>query len=76
MSGIGSVLARQSGFLRHAQSNDLIVLFPQAAASSIAPMNPLACWDWWGYSGSDYLTRAAPQLAAVRAMVERLQQPR
>lgn len=74
-SQIGDVLAEQSGLLRWAESNDLIVLFPQAAASSIAPMNPLACWDWWGYSGANYLKKEGPQLAAIRAMVARLQAP-
>ena len=38
--------------------------------------NPLGCWDWWGYSGSDYLTRAGPQIKAVRAMIDRLAAPR
>ncbi|MGB5740692.1 MAG: hypothetical protein WBM54_15225 [Woeseia sp.] len=70
---VGAVLAEQSGLLRWAASNKLIVLFPQAKASSLAPMNPLACWDWWGYSGSDYLHKEAAQLQAIRAMVARLQ---
>ena len=36
------------------------------------PMNPLGCWDWWGYTDDDYLSRTAPQLSAVHGMVERL----
>ena len=32
--------------------------------------------DWWGYSGADYHTKAAPQIRAVKAMVDRLGQPR
>ncbi len=69
---IGTALIEQSGFLGWAASNDLVLLFPQVAASSMAPMNPLACWDWWGYGGEDYLARDGEQLAAVRAMVEAL----
>jgi hypothetical protein len=38
--------------------------------------NPFACWDWWGYSGSDYATREGAQVKAVRAMLERLAAPR
>lgn len=69
---VGDGFAAQAGFLRHADANDLVILFPQAKASSVAPMNPLACWDWWGYSGDDYLERDGAQLAAVRAMIEQL----
>jgi poly(3-hydroxybutyrate) depolymerase len=70
---IGSLLAESAGFLPIAESNRLIVLFPQVAASRVAPVNPLACWDWWGYSGENYLGQSASQLRAIRAMVSRLQ---
>lgn len=70
---VGEAVAGDAGFRRWAESNDLIVLYPQAEATQVSPLNPLACWDWWGYSGDDYLERDAAQLAAVRAMVERLQ---
>jgi hypothetical protein len=66
---IADQLVRQSGFLEWADGNDLIVLFPQVAAS---PVNPNGCWDWWGYTGADYLTRDAPQIKAVRAMLDRI----
>ena len=49
-----------------------MVLYPQVQSSNMAPMNPLGCWDWWGYTGEDYLSQSAAQLAAVRSMVERL----
>ena len=39
-------------------------------------MAPNACWDWWGYASSDHLSKTAPQLAAVRAMLDRLAEPR
>jgi hypothetical protein len=29
------------------------------------------CWDWWGYTGPGYR-----QIRAVRAMLDRLAQPR
>ncbi len=73
---VGQQPAASLGLLRWAESNDLIVLFPQVAVSRIAPLNPLACWDWWGYSGQDYLTTSANQLGAARKMVERLQESR
>ena len=70
---VGDTFARDTGFARWADSNDLIVLFPQTSAS---PLNPQGCWDWWGFTGSDYLTRNAPQITAVHRMLERLAGPR
>jgi len=73
---IGDELAANAGFNRWAAANDLIVLYPQVAPSNLSPQNPLACWDWWGYSGEDYLAQHGLQLAAVRAMVGQLSAPR
>ena len=58
-----------SGFARWADTNRLVILFPQVEASIL---NPKACWDWWGYTGKDFLTKDAPQIAAIWRMVERL----
>lgn len=69
---IGTELADHAGFNRWAESNDIVVLYPQVEKSLAAPMNPLGCWDWWGYSGADYLDRRGPQLAAVQRMVATL----
>ncbi|KAB2939452.1 MAG: poly(3-hydroxybutyrate) depolymerase [Hyphomicrobium sp.] len=70
---VGDAFARDSGYARWADTNNLIVLFPQTAAT---PLNPQGCWDWWGYTGPDYLTRDAPQITAVYRMLERLSAPR
>lgn len=69
----GDAFVTGSGILNWADANRIIVLFPDAAETPI--LNPLGCWDWWGYTGFDYLTRDAPQIAAVRRMVERLASP-
>lgn len=73
---IGTELADNAGFNRWAESNDIVVLYPQVEKSLAAPMNPLGCWDWWGYTGSSYLEKTAPQLAAVRRMVATLARER
>jgi poly(3-hydroxybutyrate) depolymerase len=44
-------------------------LYPQTKASAA---NPNRCWDFWGYSGSNYHTRIGPQMQAVKAMIDRL----
>lgn len=58
---IGEAFARDAGYNRWADARHLVVLYPQTRAS-YAPLNPKACWDWWGYSGPDYDTRQGVQL--------------
>ncbi|MGO9545808.1 MAG: poly(3-hydroxybutyrate) depolymerase [Rhodomicrobium sp.] len=65
----GDAVIRESGFADWAETNRIVVLFPQVIASTL---NPIACWDWWGYTGRDFLTRDAPQIKAVEAMLLRL----
>lgn len=64
-----------------ADTNDIIVLYPQAEVSKTIPLNPLGCWDFWGYSSADqsnpdFYTREAPQMKAIVKMVKRLAEPR
>jgi len=69
---VGEAFVRDAGYNRWAESNRIVVLYPQARSTWGAPWNPYGCWDWWGYTGTAYTTRAAPQIAAIRAMVDRL----
>ena len=66
---VGDALIKQSGFAELADTDRLIVLFPQVSASLV---NQQGCWDWWGYTGLDYLGKDAPQIKAIWSMVERL----
>lgn len=66
---VGEAFVEQTGFARWADTNRLVVLFPQTVATA---SNPQGCWDWWGYSGHNFLTRDAPQIRAVAAMLARL----
>jgi poly(3-hydroxybutyrate) depolymerase len=81
---IGERFVREAGYNRWADANRLIVLYPQTVArngwgmAGLRPsfiFNPRGCWDWWGYTGSQYATQAGPQVAAVKAMVDRLASP-
>jgi hypothetical protein len=65
----GDAFIKDTGFANWADGNRLIVLFPQVTTSTL---NPQACWDWWGYTGREYLTRKGPQVVAVRRMLDRL----
>ena len=73
---VGERFAREAGYNRWADTNRIIVLYPQAAPRRFAPYNPNGCWDWWGYTGVRYHTKEAPQIRAVTAMLERLSEPR
>jgi poly(3-hydroxybutyrate) depolymerase len=66
---VGTTFIEGSGFARWADTNRLVILFPQVEASVL---NPKACWDWWGYTGKNFLTKDALQIAAIWRMVERL----
>jgi poly(3-hydroxybutyrate) depolymerase len=66
---VGDAFVTGTGFARWADTNRFVILFPQTAT---LPINPQACWDWWGYTGRDYLTRDAPQIVAVHRMIQHL----
>jgi poly(3-hydroxybutyrate) depolymerase len=61
---------QKSGINEWADTNNIIVLYPQATSSSSG--NPLGCWDWWGYSSSGYALKSAPQMKAIMAMVTQI----
>uniref|UniRef100_A0A7S1F1B4 Uncharacterized protein n=1 Tax=Noctiluca scintillans TaxID=2966 RepID=A0A7S1F1B4_NOCSC len=68
---IGKVLMLHTGLAALAESNNLVILFPQAVASPVAPYNPKGCWDWWSYTGEDYASKSGPQiLTTVNIMRE------
>lgn len=71
-ASVGDAFIRDSGLAGWAAANRLIVLFPEVTTGAL---NPQACWDWWGYTGRAYLTREAPQIRAVRSMLDRLAEP-
>jgi poly(3-hydroxybutyrate) depolymerase len=79
---VGEAFVRDAGYNDWAAANDTIVLYPQVKPVrpnwllAWLPNNPLGCWDWWGYTGPDYAVKSGAQIAALRAMVERVTAPR
>ncbi len=69
---VGSDYYAHAGYNEWADTNGLIVLYPQTIASSAGPTNPNGCWDWWGYNESGYATKNGSQIQMVRAMLTRL----
>jgi poly(3-hydroxybutyrate) depolymerase len=81
VEAIGERFVREAGYNRWADTNRLIVLYPQTISRNgwgvsgwrwSFVFNPRGCWDWWGYSGAQYATKLGPQMRAVTAMVDRL----
>jgi poly(3-hydroxybutyrate) depolymerase len=69
---VGDAFAANAGYNEWAESNDLLVLYPQVSSSKLAPMNPMGCWDWWGYTGEQYATKAGPQIVVIKSMIDAL----
>lgn len=69
---VGMAYVEKAGFNRYADSNNIVVLYPQSRASNLMPMNPQACWDWWGYTDANYANRKGQQIQAVVKLAQSL----
>ena len=84
---IGAQFVAGAGYNRWAEANRIVLLYPQVRASQAArpgasfQLNPEGCWDFWGYTDPAeslggpqrrFATRQAPQVAAVKRMVDDL----
>jgi poly(3-hydroxybutyrate) depolymerase len=77
---IGDKFLKNTGYTRWADTNSIVVLFPQtkvdntsrstAASGSLA--NPNGCWDWIGWYGGNFAQRAGTQTQAIKAMVDQV----
>lgn len=83
---IGNLFYTKIGVNEWADSNRIIVLYPQVHATVQGELinphanqtfeggNPSGCWNWWGYADDDqYLTKNGVQVQAVWKMIERLE---
>ncbi|MGV9270627.1 extracellular catalytic domain type 2 short-chain-length polyhydroxyalkanoate depolymerase [Kitasatospora sp. NPDC003701] len=68
---LGDLFPRLGNLDTYADTNNLVVLYPQAVAG-LVPVNPQGCWDWFGYTGHDFAVKSAPQMRAITAMVHGL----
>jgi poly(3-hydroxybutyrate) depolymerase len=66
---IGDQFYSHAGYNDWAEANKIVVLYPQVKSG---PGNPYECWDWWGYTDSNYHTRRGKQVAAVNGMIDHL----
>lgn len=70
---IGHQYIQNTGLNNWAETNHMVVLYPQTKNSTFMPFNPQGCWDWWGYADADYATQQGQQIQAVSNMIRSLQ---
>jgi len=71
IADIGMDFVEKTGYNNWGESNDIIILYPQAITTLV---NPNGCWDWWGYTTIEYATKNGPQMGTVYNMAQYLQQ--
>src|SRR6202048_4550103 len=71
---IGRRFVDDAGYNSWADTNHLIVLYPQTTSSPLLPFNPEACWDWWSYVDHEdsYVTKSGSQIRTIKAMLDAL----
>ncbi|MBV7453914.1 hypothetical protein KW843_05445 [Acidovorax sp. sif1233] len=67
ISDVQQQYVRNTGYNRWADTNNMVMLYPQ---TSTAATN--SCFDWWGYDNANYAKKSGPQMAAIKAMVDRV----
>jgi poly(3-hydroxybutyrate) depolymerase len=83
---LGDEFYTKIGVNEWADANRIIVLYPQAHATTIADLppqewiaagsnaNPNGCWNWWGHAeDTQYLTKKGVQVDAIWKMVQRIE---
>ena len=81
---LGNEFYTRIGVNEWADSNRIVVLYPQAHATTVSELpspsalaviniNPNGCWNWWGYANDgQFLTKQGVQINAIWSMVRRL----
>ena len=64
---IGETFVREAGYGEWAESNNIVILFPQAVVGSL---NIEGCWDFAGITGADFALKSGPQMFAINQMAQ------
>ena len=69
-SAIGMTFIQTAGINEWADTNQVIVLYPQTIATAATGYNPQGCWNWWGYlNDPNYALKDGPQMQTLYRMV-------
>lgn len=66
---VGVNYYQNTGYNRWADTNNMIVLYPQATSTAA---NPNGCWDWWGYDDVNFPGKSGGQMVAIKTMIDRV----
>ncbi len=75
---VGEKFVKNTGYNRWADTNNIIILYPQAVSTMmISNMDVLVpnmngCWDWIGWYGNDFDVKSGKQLSATKKMIDRI----
>jgi poly(3-hydroxybutyrate) depolymerase len=70
-SNIQDTWAVHAGYNDWAEANNIIVVYPYTEPNKSLG-NPNACWDWWGYTGSNYVLKSGVQMTFAKKILDRL----
>jgi poly(3-hydroxybutyrate) depolymerase len=65
----GAAFYQNAGYNRWADTNKIIVLYPQLIATA---NNPGGCWDWWGYEDANFPGKSGGQMVAIKTMIDKI----
>lgn len=66
---VGAAHYQNAGYNRWADTNKIIVLYPQATSTA---NNPGGCWDWWGYDDVNFPAKSGGQMVAIKTMIDKI----
>jgi len=69
---VGMAWIQNAGYNGWAESNNIVVVYPQTIASLLSPSNPEGCWDWWGYLDANFANKKGPQMQTIKNLVDYL----
>ena len=68
-SVVGAAYYQNAGYNRWADTNKIIMLYPQTIVTA---NNPGGCWDWWGYEDVNFPAKSGGQMVAIKTMIDRI----
>lgn len=69
VAAVGTQFYQNSGYNQWADTNNMVILYPQANTTAY---NPNGCWDWWGYDDVNFPGKSGGQMVAIKTMIDRI----
>ena len=66
---IGNKFVNKAGINEWADTNNIIVVYPQTKTGT---GNPNGCWDWWAYDDANFAKKSGRQMLMSKRIVDRI----